>query len=172
LQAGYGGPLPDWDPSSGPSSSHYTPAGQVDGEQGQSWSPTAQFDSESNRLDHSLPSHTLLQGSYTVTEATGIAVGQSATILECAQCYKTFPKRHLLNKHMKTHNPPFQCEDCGKAFQYKKDLRRHCGSQHPELVEEPTMLFCPYLGCKFSAERSTGSTRKDNLYRHIQTQHG
>lgn len=74
---------------------------------------------------------------------------------------------------MKKHFPQFQCDDCDKAFRYRKDLRRHCESQHRETVEGPTALFCcPYPECKFSAERSAGSTRRDNLNRHIQTQHG
>jgi len=174
LQTGYGGPLPEynWSPSSGPWSSHFTPAGQVDGVRGDDWSSTAQFDSEPDILDHSLQSNTLLQDSDAIIEATGTAATQSATAFECEKCSETFPKQHLLNKHMKKHFPPFQCNDCDKAFQYRKDLKRHRESKHPETVEEPTVLFCPYPGCKFSAERSTGSTRRDNLNRHIQTQHG
>jgi len=172
VQTGSGGPLPEYDcgSSSGPQSSQFTPAGQVDGVQEEDWSSTVQFASESDRLDHSLQNDTL-QESQGIAEASDIVAAQSATTFECNECSKTFSKRHLLNKHMKKHFPPFQCDDCGKAFQFRKDLRRHCEALHLETVEGATVLFCPFPECKFSAERSAGSTRRDNLNRHIQTRH-
>jgi len=174
LQTGSGGPLPEPDcgPSSGPRSSHVTPAGQVDGVFMEDWSSTTQFDLESDRLDQLLQNDSLYQETQGIAEASDMATTQIAAIFECTECFETFSKRHLLNKHMKKHFPPFQCDECDRAFQYRKDLKRHRQSQHPETVEEPTMpRFCSYPGCKFSAERSTGYTRKDNLNRHIQTQH-
>jgi len=174
VQTGSGGPLPEYDygPSSGPQSSHFTPAGQVDGAHGDDWSSTSQFALEPNRLDHSLRNNTLSQEPQGIAEASDIFAPQSELTFDCEECSEPFSKRNLLNKHMKKHFPPFQCDNCSRAFQFRKDLTRHCKSQHPETVEELTVLFCPYPGCKFSPERSTGSTRKDNLNRHIQTQHG
>jgi len=173
LQTGSGGPLPENDcgPSSGPRSGHITPAGQVDGVHEGDWSSTAPFDPESDRLDQSLQNDTLNQEPQGIAEASDIVTTQSAAALGCNVCSETFSRRHLLNKHMKKHFPPFQCPDCDKAFQYRKDLKRHRESKHPETLEEHTVLFCPYPRCKFSAERSAGSTRKDNLNRHIQTRH-
>jgi hypothetical protein len=196
LEAGYGGPLPEYDHglSSDPWSSQLAPAGQVDGVHGEDSSSTAQFDLEPHRLDHSLQSDTLQSNSLpqetdASSAVTDIVATESATVLQCEECFEIFSKRYLLkynsrsigasfdlltgySKHMKKHFPPFQCDDCDMAFRYSKDLKRHCKSQHPETVEGQTVLFCPYLGCKFSAERSSGSTRRDNLNRHIQTQHG
>jgi hypothetical protein len=101
VHTGNGGPLPeyDWGPSSGPRSSHSTPAGQVDGVHGEDWSSTAQSDLEPNGLDHSLQllqSNTLLQESGSIAEASGTTATQDATTLECEECFETFPKPHLL----------------------------------------------------------------------------
>jgi len=179
LEIGYGGPLSEYDQglSSDPWSSQLAPASQVDGIYGEDSSLTAQFDLVSHRLDHSLQSNTLQSNSLpqeidASSAATNIVATKSATVLQCEKCFKIFSKRHLLNKHMKKHFPPFKCDDCNIPFRYSKDLKRHCKSQHPETVEGQTVLFCPYPGCKFSPERSSGSTRRDNLNRHIQTQHG
>jgi hypothetical protein len=76
------------------------------------------------------------------------------------------------SKHIKKHYPPFQCDDCDKAFRYRKDLRRHCNSKHPATVDVLKVSFCRVYGCKYSTERSNGSSRSDNLRRHIRTQHG
>jgi len=173
------GPLSEYGQglSSDPWSSQLAPASQVDREHEEDSSLTAQFDFEPHRLDHSLQSNTLQSNSLpqetdASSAATDIVATNSATVLQCEECFEIFSKRHLLNKHMKKHFPPFKCDDCDMAFRYSKDLKRHCKSQHPETVEGQTVLFCPYQGCKFSAERSSGSTRGDNLNRHIQSQHG
>ncbi|KAH8688625.1 hypothetical protein GQ44DRAFT_720712 [Phaeosphaeriaceae sp. PMI808] len=94
--------------------------------------------------------------------------------LRCNECGLTFPKRHLLNTHRKKHNPPFKCtiNQCDRAFRYQKDLDRHRKAKHSETTHGSTLLYCPYSGCKFSFERGTGSSRKDNLNRHIRTRHG
>jgi len=93
-------------------------------------------------------------------------------VLRCDECGVTFPKRHLLNTHLKKHDPPFPCTWCDKAFRYRKDLDRHLKAKHPGSVEDPTPLYCPYPECKFGSKRGTGSSRKDNLQRHIRTRHG
>jgi hypothetical protein len=170
---GSGGPLPefDCDPSSGPQSSHVTPAGQDDGVQEGDWPSAAQFDFESLELDHSLPIATLQQESQGIAVTSNVDTTQNGPGLQCQECFERFPKQHLLNKHTKKHFPPFKCDDCDKAFRYRKDLNRHRTSKHSGTAGGSMVLFCPYPGCKFSAERSTGSTRRDNLNRHIRTQH-
>jgi RNase P subunit RPR2 len=165
----------DWGPSSGSQSTHFMPAGQVDGVHEEEWYSTAQNDLGSDGLDHSLQHNNYSQVSDDITEASDITttIPAQTTIAQfmCQECNEAFSKPHLLNKHMKKHYPPFSCDECGKAFRYRKDLTRHCKSKHPETVEESEVLFCPYFGCKFSAEKCTGSSRRDNLNRHIQTQH-
>lgn len=81
---------------------------------------------------------------------------------------------NLCSKHLKKHNPPFKCtlDQCGEAFRYKKDLIRHQGSKHHEIVRHLPIWYCSYSNCKFSRERGSGFARKDNYNRHIQTQHG
>jgi uncharacterized C2H2 Zn-finger protein len=178
VYTGHGGPLPeyDWGPASGPQSGPFTPAGQVDGVHEEEWYSTAQTDVESDRLHHSQQHNTSPQESDHVTNASDISATNitpnTTALFECEECSATFPKRHIFNKHMKKHYPPFPCDDCNKAFRYRKDLTRHCNSIHPETVDEPKVSFCPVHGCKYSTERSTGSTRGDNLRRHIRTQHG
>jgi len=167
----------DWGPSSGPRSSPYTPAGQVDGVHEEERYSTAQTDFESDRLSHSQQHNTSPQESDGITETSDIVTPRTATqnataLFECEECPATFSKRGDFNKHMKKHYPPFQCDDCDKAFRYGKDLTRHCNSKHPGTVDVLKVSFCPVNGCKYSTERSNGSSRSDNLRRHRRTQHG
>jgi hypothetical protein len=91
----------------------------------------------------------------------------------CMDCPESFNKRYLLNKHVKQHYPPFECttNSCTKSFQYKRDFDRHVSARHPETVLELNVYFCPYPACKFSVQGKGGSSRKDNMARHISTQH-
>jgi len=91
----------------------------------------------------------------------------------CARCPLTFPKRCLFNKHQKRHDRPFKCaiRRCPRAFQYRKDLNRHRAARHRETVQDLVLLYCGRPGCKFSIEHGPGSSRIDNLRRHIRTQH-
>jgi len=162
VRSGNGGPLPhyDW----GPSSSTTTPAGQGGGVQG---------------------------GSLAETPSPVAASQPTTDAFQCETCSEIFPKRHLLkytlpiltvhcryshnsgSKHHKKHSGPVKCTvgRCGQVFQFRRDLDRHHRAIHREMVEELTLLYCPYQGCKFSIG-GTGSSRKDNLDRHIRTQHG
>jgi len=173
LQTGYGGPLPeyDWSPYAGSSSEHVEPAGQVDGENGEDWPSIAQYDHEP-RFNHSLQNTTSSQDSNAIGEEVNFSTTLDSDLFQCEECPKTFPQRWLLNKHMKKHFRPFPCGDCDKAFVFSKDLDRHRENKHPETVGGLTLFFCPVEGCKHSAERSTGTTRKDNMKRHIKTRHG
>ena len=84
----------------------------------------------------------------------------------CSTCSAGFDTRTDLTHHMRIHTPegarPFGCRTCGKRFLYNKDLRRH------ELVHAAKRLFCPHVGCKFSAR---GFSRQDHLDRHLRGQH-
>lgn len=75
---------------------------------------------------------------------------------------------------MKKHTLPFKCKHmivgkgiCQAAFQYLKDRNRHIESIH---LRSAPPLYCPVHGCKQSREKGKGM-RKDNLNRHIRTQH-
>ncbi|KAF2678021.1 hypothetical protein K458DRAFT_395319 [Lentithecium fluviatile CBS 122367] len=94
--------------------------------------------------------------------------------LQCDDCELTFAKPHLLNTHRKKHNPSFKCTivPCDLAFRYKKDLTRHQKAKHPETVDEVSLWYCHYPWCKLSFERGAGSSRKDNMERHIKMRHG
>jgi len=180
VQFGNGGPLPEdgWEL---PSSSN-NPAGQERGAQGETipnaFQPTEE--EEDNILIRSLPqteiSDGILQHSHPHAEASRLSTPMENTdgALRCDDCGLTFPKRHLLNTHRKRHDRPFKCtaSQCDRAFQYKKDLERHRHAKHSETVPGIALLYCPHPGCKYSFERGTGSSRKDNLKRHIRTQHG
>jgi uncharacterized C2H2 Zn-finger protein len=152
------------------------PAGQVEGVHEEERYSTAQTDLESHGLIYS-QQHTTSQESDYITEISDLATTSTTTQaetapFECAECSATFSKLGDFNKHMKKHYPPFPCDNCDKAFRYKKDLTRHCKSMHPETVEVHEVSFCPVYGCRYSADRSNGSSRSDNLRRHMRTQHG
>ncbi|KAL2830834.1 hypothetical protein BDW59DRAFT_158274 [Aspergillus cavernicola] len=72
-------------------------------------------------------------------------------------------------RHKKRHDKPFKCtvNGCTSAFQYRKDLTRHYGTKHPDMVEEPTTYFCHVEGCKYGFELGRGFPRKDNRDRHL-----
>jgi hypothetical protein len=103
LDIRYGGPLSEYDQglSSDPWSSQLVPASQIDREHEEDSSITAQFDLESHRLDHSLQSNTLQTNSLpqetdASSAATDIVATDSATVLQCEECFEIFSKRHLL----------------------------------------------------------------------------
>jgi hypothetical protein len=93
---------------------------------------------------------------------------------QCNKCRKSFHKAYLLNKHSKQHERPFKCtsEGCNKSFPWKRDYDRHLSAKHPQMAPGLTRWSCPFENCKFSSHLSTGSARKDNVDRHIRTQHG
>jgi len=90
----------------------------------------------------------------------------------CEDCSQSFPRQCDLNRHSKKHSLPFSCEVCHNRFRYRKDLNRHRSAKHPEAVTNFNLLYCPHPGCRFSIQQGIGTTREDNLRRHMQTQHG
>ncbi|KAL2828329.1 hypothetical protein BJY01DRAFT_132182 [Aspergillus pseudoustus] len=73
------------------------------------------------------------------------------------------------SKHKKRHDKPHKCAaaGCTKAFESRKDLRRHCNTLHPDVLENPEWYFCHIQGCKQSIEAGGGFSRKDNRDRHL-----
>lgn len=74
----------------------------------------------------------------------------------------------MSSKHFKKHSRPFMCpaSDCDSSFQYKKDSERHYKEIH-----QRAELYCQYEGCTSKYARE-GTSRKDNLKRHIDKKHG
>lgn len=61
--------------------------------------------------------------------------GPKVTIAErlCNECGKSFKKLDALNRHMMHHTKSkhFQCDDCGKAYADKRNLKNHVEKEHP-----------------------------------------
>jgi len=171
--------LPDYDWDAPTSAT--APAGQDGGVYGES-RPTTSLFAEANETFNRSLQHRQEQRNHTgpqsalLTEATssGAAAESAAGTLRCEYCSQIFPKRYKLNKHLKKHLRPFSCTvaGCQRAFEFKKDLERHLKAKHRETVPGTALFYCPYEGCKFSLDAGAGLTRKDNLNRHIQSQHG
>lgn len=104
--------------------------------------------------------------------SSGSALLSDPLVHQCLDCSEVFTQAHLLNKHLKKHNPPFQCSSCGYSFRYRKDLTRHLNEKHPNEVPNAQRFYCSVPGCKYSIGRGDGFARKDNLSRHLRTQHG
>jgi len=86
-------------------------------------------------------------------------------------CGRTFTHRHKLNRHRKCHLKPHKCLDpsCADrrvAFSLKKDLIRH------QAKHNGRRFYCQNVGCRNALGGIEGGfTRKDNLQRHVATQH-
>lgn len=86
-------------------------------------------------------------------------------------CGRSFTHRYMLNKHQKYHiklhrclEPP--CLAGGVTFSREQDLRRH-QSQH-----NGRRFYCPHANCLYAINgEKDGFTRKDNLKRHLTSQH-
>jgi hypothetical protein len=143
--------------------------------------------SSSHSLQHSAPDNEF-------DEAPQLELNPSPLILDevhpyrCRTCSELFSKRHLLkyvptlilntrssndsgpSTHAKKHDLPFQCShasSCTSRFRYKKDLSRHCETQH----SAAKVWYCPHATCKYSRGESKVFKRKDNFDRHIRTVH-
>jgi hypothetical protein len=91
----------------------------------------------------------------------------SFTVFQCDKCFKSYPKKWQLNRHLKRYEKPFRCNssECNAAFALRKDHRRHMKQIHPGFASEGDMLRCLFQTCAFS------STRRDTLKRHLQGVH-
>ncbi|KAL2822970.1 hypothetical protein BJX63DRAFT_2888 [Aspergillus granulosus] len=78
--------------------------------------------------------------------------------LTCTVCGAEFTRRSNCREHMKKHDPSgrkvYPCEDCGKTFGRKTDLKRHIDSVHRGIRR----FECDQCGYRF--------TRQDTLVRH------
>lgn len=162
LQPGSNGPLSDYDWGS---SSATQPAGQEGHDEDAR--PTNNF---ANNLPH--------ENNFDEAASTGPSFA-------CFQCGATFPKKGSLTfvfktikspkllltycrrRHVKTHDRPFSCgvAGCTASFAFNKDLRRH-----EEDVHGSTRFYCCYPGCSYKLARD-GTSRRENLERHVRNQH-
>ena len=71
------------------------------------------------------------------------------------------------NRHECRRAPAIQCPErgCPESFRYAKDLRRHLNSNKHAALKS---FFCPEASCEFFWN---GSTRKDNITRHMRKKH-
>lgn len=89
----------------------------------------------------------------------------------CRYCGESFTHRHKLNRHQKYHFKPYKCIEisCSArsvAFSLEKDLVRH------QARHNGRRFYCHHAGCGSAYGGPEGGfTRKDNLKRHIATQH-
>ena len=76
--------------------------------------------------------------------------------------------------HAKKHTPPYKCTipECESSFRSAADRDRHVDGIHLRAAENVKVAFCPHSGCKHSAARGKGMTRKDAMNVHIRNQHG
>ncbi len=61
---------------------------------------------------------------------------------------------------------------CERSFPSAADRDRHVEGKHWGAAENVKVAFCPYSGCKHSADRGKGMIRKDAMNVHIRNQHG
>ncbi|KAL1987330.1 hypothetical protein VTN96DRAFT_4358 [Rasamsonia emersonii] len=71
------------------------------------------------------------------------------SFVRMAYCEKVFDKQYELNRHLKKHDPPFQCPHphCRRRFQYRKDLERRRQEKHNEPGARPSYQ-CPDESCE------------------------
>ena len=48
----------------------------------------------------------------------------------CKTCWKYYPSKSHLDRHLQTHTKPFQCKDCGKWFSQEQQLKVHHDNIH------------------------------------------
>ncbi|KAI1157734.1 hypothetical protein F5B18DRAFT_657362 [Nemania serpens] len=91
----------------------------------------------------------------------------------CDRCDRIFDKRHELNTHQSRQcyrSLYYAClvAGCNQKFQYQKDLDRHTNVKHPG--PDTAVFHCSRPGCKYAAD-GKHFKRKDNLKRHLKSQH-
>lgn len=88
----------------------------------------------------------------------------------CTKCPQTFPTRGKLNEHRyRKHDRRFKCGSCEKAFFLKIDCSKHEKAVHtPDGTQR---FYCMISGCT-SKLATEGTTRDDNVLRHVREVHG
>jgi len=92
-------------------------------------------------------------------------------LCEYPNCGRSFTHRYRLNKHQKYHSKQHWCLEPSclasrVTFSREQDLFRH-QSQH-----NGRRFYCSHSDCSYAIDGSKdGFTRKDNLKRHLTTQH-
>lgn len=121
-----------------------------------------------------LPDSTLHFGNSNSSSSESPA-SRAHAMYYCHRCNipRAFQKKHQLKTHQRRHDPPFICDQpqCGKKFQYRKDLSRHVKTiHHHELTIE--YFPCPDSSCQRSLNQGyIGFNRLDSLHRHTRTVH-
>ena len=102
--------------------------------------------------------------STAVAEAGDCAVAPQV----CRHCQKSFPRLCDLNKHSKSHSPPFKCSfrNCkyyDHGWPTAKELERHVNDKHSA---SPRTFPCQYASCTYE------SKRESNCKQHMEKKHG
>ena len=71
------------------------------------------------------------------------------------------------SKHFKERHSPVLCEECGRVYSGKGELKRHKREKHLDLSATPA-LRCGVPGCR-NGQSDQGFTRSDALNRHLDT---
>ena len=69
----------------------------------------------------------------------------------CKECRKKFHSKSALRTHQKAHGDPlaFVCDECGKGFKMKQNLKRHHRLRHSKY----TPVICSFEGCNVKLKR-------------------
>lgn len=64
----------------------------------------------------------------------------------CNECGKNFLGKNDLRKHERTHSNerPYECTECGKKFRQGGSLKNHVASQHTIIINNPEVFVCDY----------------------------